>query len=242
MKILYYIASIGGPDLEVKIDILIHNIKYIYNNINNKFDIMINCYEEDDMIIQNILNNIKQINIINEFFIYKKKGVLTELFLTNPHNNILPNYDYILFILDDVKIINLNIPHMIELKKLHNIEIVSPKIIKSSHWFMNVYDNITINNFVEVYLLLLKPDELNKFFSLHTLENKWMWGVDLLFGYYNIRAGVINNYSAEHVLQSNSDKGEANHLMTNYFKQKTSYNSIDEVWDIYQAIRQHITI
>ena len=242
MKLLYYIASIGGPNLEVKINTLIHNINYIYNNINNKFDIIINCYEEDDMIIQNILNNIKQLNIINETFVYKKKGVLTELFLTNPHNNILTNYDYILFILDDVKIINLNIPHVIELKELHNIEIVSPKIIKSSHAFMNVYDNITINNFVEVYLLLLKPDELNKFFSLHTIENKWMWGVDLLFGYYNIRAGVINIYSAEHVLESNSNKREAYPLMDNYFKDKTYYNCIEEVWDIYQAIRHHITI
>ena len=242
MKLLYYIASIGNPDLNIKMDILIHNLNYIYNNINNKFDIIINCYEEDDSIMQNILNIIKETNIINNIFFYKKKGVLTELFLTNPHNNILPNYDYVLFILDDVKIIHLNIPHMIELKEKHNIELLSPKIISSTHSFMNIHYNITINNFLEIYLLILKPDELIKFFSLHTIENKWMWGVDLLFGYYKIRAGVINNYSVQHVLPSKSNKGEASHLMNDYLRQKTSYTWIDEVWTGYPAIREHITI
>ena len=239
MKLLYYIASIGLPDLDVKIKILIDNINYIYNNLNNNFDIMLNCYEEND---ENILNKIRETNHINDIFVYKKKGILTELFLTNPHNNILPNYDYILFILDDVKIINLNIPHIIELKETHNIELLSPKIIGSTHSFMNIHENITINNFLEVYLLLLKPDELKKFFSLHTIENKWMWGVDLLFGYYKIRAGVINTYSAQHILPSKSNKGEARHLMSIYLKQKTSYAFIDEVWKGYSAIREHITI
>jgi hypothetical protein len=236
MKLLYYIASIGHPDLTKKINILLHNLTYIYNVIDNKFDIMINCYEEDST-IEHIIHNIKGINVIDNYFSYKKKGVLTELFLTNPNNTIMYNYDYIIFILDDVKIINLNIPRIIRLKKQYNIELLSPKIIGSTHTFMNIYNNITINNFLEIYLLILNPDELHKFFSLYTIENKWMWGVDLLFGYYNIRAGIINMYSAQHVLPSKSNKAEALELMNTYLKKIQMNNNI---WKSYSPIRENI--
>lgn len=241
MKLLYYIAAIGLPDLNIKIDILLYNLKYIYNDININFDIIINCYEENDNNIKIIINSIKQLNIINNIYLYKKKGVLTELFLTNPNNNLIKNYEYILFMLDDVKIINLNIKHFIQLKNLYNIKIASPKIISSTHSFMNIHDNITIHNFLEIYCLILTPDELNKFFSIHTIENKWMWGVDFLFGHYNIRAGVINNYSVQHVLPSKSNKGEANHLMNEYLS-KTPYKWLDELWKTYTPIYEYIKI
>ena len=102
---------------------------------------------------------------ITDCYLYVKHGVLTELFLTNEYNKIISNYDYIMFILDDVKIIDINLNEMIRVKDELNISVLSPRIINSTHSFMNKYNGITINNCLEVYLLLLTPSDFEQFLS-----------------------------------------------------------------------------
>jgi len=237
MKFLYYLPAIGKNDLEEKYNILIHNLEYIYNNINESFDLCINFYTISDY----IKVKLRSLPFINNLYIYEKKGVLTELFLTNPNNSYISNYDYILFILDDVKIMNIDIKQMIKIKEKYHIDFLSSKILKSSHSFMNDNPNdLTINNFLEVYLLLFTPIDFNKFCSIHTIKNKWMWGVDFLFGYYNIRVGILHKYIAEHVLQSNSNGSEARELMNEYLKTHTKYNCYDDIHKDFAAIIETI--
>ena len=152
MKILYYLPAFGNPAIDIKYEILNHNISYIYNQIKTPLDMCINFYTPSPQLITNIQNN----NCINKLFVHEKKGVLTELFLTNPHHSHINKYDYILFIFDDIKIVNIDIMKMIEIKEKHNFEILSPKIIKSSHLFMrDLSEGVSVNNFLEVYLLLI---------------------------------------------------------------------------------------
>ena len=85
-------------------------------------------------------------------------------------------------------------------------------------------DNLlTFNNAVEIYSILLTYNDFMRFISLHTIENKWMWGADFLFGHYNIRAGVCFNYNVVYALPSDSDKSNARELMAKYLK-KINYN------------------
>jgi hypothetical protein len=236
MKFLYYLAAFGHDDIPIKYDILIHNLNYIHNNIKEKFSIVINFYT----ISNEIKAAIQQLDFIENTYFYEKKGILTELFLTNPYNNVIHNYDYILFTLDDVKIINIDILTMIEIKKKYKIQIFSPKIINSTHPFMNVFDNLTIHNFLEVYMLLLSPFDFETFCSIHTIENKWMWGVDLLFGYYNIKAGVINSYVVNHVFPSKTYRTDAANMCNEYMRKYTKYTNYEQIPNDYYAISQKI--
>jgi len=236
MKFLYYLAAFGNNDIPVKYDILIHNLNYIYNNIKEKFSIVINFYT----ISNEIKDNIRKLDFIENTYFYEKTGILTELFLTNPYNNEIHNYDYILFTLDDVKIINIDILNMIEIKKKHKIQILSPKILNSTHPFMNVFNNLTIHNFLEVYMLLLSPLDFDTFCSIHTIENKWMWGVDLLFGYYNIKAGVINSYVVNHVFPSKTYRTDAANMCNEYMRKYTKYTNYEQIPKDYYAISQKI--
>ena len=233
MKILYYIVAYGKPNKKIKYELLNYNLTYIYNQIKTSLDVIINIYTSSPE-----LTSLKKKNFINKLLVYEKKGVLTELFLTNPNNSLIKEYDYILFVLDDVKIVNIDIMKMIEIKKKYNFEILSPKIIKSSHSFMNKFSQgISVNNFLEIYFLLLTPKDFNTILSKHTIENKWMWGVDLLFGYYNIKVGVVYNFIAEHILESQANYIEAESLMIQYLKQYTPYNCIKEIENKYQPIK-----
>ena len=129
---------------------------------------------------------------------------------------------------------------MIEIKEKHTLDILSPRVINSTHSWMNSNNNLTIHNFLEVYCLLVNPVGFFKFCSMHTIENKWMWGVDMLFGYYNVRAGVIHRFEVNHMLPSNSNHGEALHLMNIYIQSKTKYANMDEIQSVFQIIKEQI--
>lgn len=238
MKLLYYIPGFGSPNTDIKYEILNHNISYIYNQIKNTFDISINFYTPPS---PKLISSIQKNHCINQLLVYEKKGVLTELFLTNPNNLIIEDYNYIFFILDDVKIIDIDIMRMIEIKETNNFEILSPKIINSTHSFMNhLSQGLSINNFLEVYLLLLTPKDFSTFLSIHTVDNKWMWGVDFLFGHYNIKVGVAYNFIVEHMLPSDSNGNEASFLMIQYLKQNTPYNCLNDINNKYKPIKNMI--
>lgn len=239
MKLLYYLPAIGEGNMEIKRKILFHNLKYIYDNINEPFDVCINFYT----ICEITKMKLSSLHFINNLYIYEEKGkVLTELFLVNPNNKYVSSYDYILFIMDDVVLLDVDIKKMIEIKEKYKIEMLSTKILKSTHQFMNCYSGLTINNFLEVYLLLLTPTDFYTFCSIHTIENKWMWGVDLLFGYYKIRAGVINTYVAQHAIPSKSDKREAEECMCNYLIKHTKYRNTSDICKDFSDIIENIAI
>lgn len=236
MKLLYYIPSFGEPNLKLKVSILEHNIEYIYNQNKEPIDICINLYTSSPETIRNLECN----KYINKVFIYEKKGVLTELFLTNPNNSIVQEYDYILFIFDDIKIINIDIMKMIEIKKKYNFELLSPKILKATHRFMNLHNcGVSVNNCLELYFLLLEPKNFYKLISLNTIENKWMWGVDFLFGYNNIKVGIYFNSIVEHMLPSKSNKKEALRLCNNFIKKHTTFKNINDLKKKYKPIKQY---
>jgi hypothetical protein len=96
MNILYYLAAIGEPDFETKYNILYNNLTYIYNDIKQNFDIVINCYSTDINISKFV--NKSAFPYLNNIYIHFQKGILSELWINNPYHKLLPSYDYILMI------------------------------------------------------------------------------------------------------------------------------------------------
>jgi hypothetical protein len=237
MNFLYYLACIGYPNYEEKIQFLKHNLEYIYNNIKQPFDIILNIYETNTSNIEKLTTTIKQYAFIKNTYIHIKKGILTQVFLTNPHNKYINNYSYILFVLDDVKIQKLDINTMIKVKESYNLDIISPKVLNATHNYMYNYNTILKTNFLEVFILLMTPKNMQKFFSLHNTENKWMWGVDLLFSYFNVSVGINNQQVAKHMLPSNSKTHDALTNMNTYLHTHTSFKNIDEIYIKYAPIK-----
>ena len=77
---------------------------------------------------------------------------------------------------------------------------------------------LTINSCMEVYCLLMTPRDMLRFFSIHTIQNKWMWGVDFLWDYFNIKVGLYNKNSCIHMLPSAGNSTEATICMHKYFE------------------------
>ena len=239
MKFLYYLPAFGEGKMDIKGEILQHNLQYIFNDIKQRFSICLNMYTNDEL----LKLRLSTLDYLEHIYVYEKKGVLTELFLTNPSNVHIDSFDYIFFCLDDVKIVNINFQRMIEIKEKYNIEILSPKVTNSTHAFMSDYTNLTINNFLEVYCLLMKPANFKKYLSINTIENKWTWGVDFLFGYYKMKVGILNSYEVHHVLKENSsNQSECTELMIQYIRQVSHFSNHEDVWRAYKPLIETIVV
>jgi hypothetical protein len=244
MKFLYYLAAIGENNYDIKKNILFHNLNYIHNTIKTNFDIIINMYDEDTNLITQI-NNLPYIS--NCFVHFKKKFILSQLWLCNPHHTIINNYDYILFILDDIKLELFDIHKMILIKEKFNIEILSPVVKNATHTqYMSICkytENIRFLNFLEIFCLLLSPSDFHKFMSLHSIDNPWFWGVDLLFGHFKISTAIYSNSVVNHILRHNNKifKKKAASDMIKYLR-KNNFLNPNHVKQTYQPIIKNISL
>ncbi len=241
MKFAYYLAAIGEPNLMIKIETLEHNLKYIYKNINQHFDIFINIYDETTTIMDLMeINNKTKYEFINNIFVSVKKGILTELWLDN-HNHVkLADYDYILFILDDIKIISMNIFKMIDIKEKYSIEFLSPKVLNSTWKYMHEFSNNTllnnnlindvlaITNRIEIFCMLLNYADFIKFMSINDIKNPNIWGVDYIMSHFKIKTAILYDNVVSHILKSNSNHKNCA-IQMKKFLNKYGYKSASDI-------------
>ena len=237
---LYYLSAIGSPDLDTKLEILSHNLQYLYKNLNYSYDIMLNIYDEDSTKIENLL---KSFYFLNNIIIHKQKGRLVELWKSNPHHHLIKNYDYILYNLDDVKIEKLDINELIDIKKKYSIEFLSPRVIGGTWDYMqNQNENILgFANKIEIFTLLLNSNDFFKFIDINDIENAHTWGIDLLLGFYNIKSAIYCKFYVNHLLESKTNTDIASAEMHKYLlKYEIDYSSLTD--DIYPAIYSYLVI
>lgn len=237
-KFLYYLSAIGQTNLDIKLAILKNNLNHIYKHINTSFDIMLNCYDDDITEIQTFLNSF---DFLNEKIIHKKKGRLVELWLSNPHHDLVSNYDYILYIMDDVLIHNIDINEFINIKNKYEISFLSPKIIGGDWEYMKKHDGniLGFSYRIEIFCLLLTPADFAKFMDISDIENTHTWGIDLLLGHFNIKSAIYYKFKATHILPSTTNRSIAGHEMIKYLNKHGFSNTAhvcSTFTDIYSAI------
>lgn len=238
-KFLYYLSAIGENMLNDKLSILKENLLYIHKNINMDFDIILNCYDDDITKIQNMIHSF---HFLNKIMIHKKKGRLVELWESNPYHGMISKYDYILYIMDDVLINNLDMKEFIDIKKKHKISFLSPKIMGGTWEYMRNRDNVLgFSNRIEIFCLLFDKDDFIKFMDINDIENPHTWGVDLLLGYFNIKSAICYKFMATHMLPSNTDGGKACSEMNNYLM-KHGFANAGQVYDSFTDVYLTIEI
>tara|TARA_B100001250_G_scaffold362308_1_gene340919 strand:+ start:1000 stop:1740 length:741 start_codon:yes stop_codon:yes gene_type:complete len=245
MKFLYYLAAIGGPRLDDKLKILTRNLLYINQTLQQNFSIVINCYNH----VEEISKFIKQFTFLDAIlFHYRPNSVLTELWFTNPYIKIINTFDEILFILDDVSISRLNISKLINIRKANHLDIISPSVIGATHKYMysQSANSLALTNHLEIYCMIITPEVFKKYLSLNSFENKWIWGVDALFGHFGVKTAVYYGMNVFHLIPSGGNGGhgqndEAEAMMITYL-QNHGFQSLEHVHKVYPPIRQVIAV
>lgn len=241
MKFLYYLAAIGGPNLEQKLKILARNLIYINHTLKQHFSIAVNCYDNRNEVSEFI----KRFSFLDAvYFHYRPNSVLSELWFTNPYIKLIDTYDEVLFILDDVSVSRLSIPKLLDIRRSYNIDIISPAIIGATWPYMmsQKSDKLAFTNHLEIYCMLMTPQSFRKYLSINTFRNKWIWGVDHLFGHFDVRTAVYYGMNAFHLLPAAHGRSdEAYRLMMEYLR-KLGFNNLGDVKKKYPAIKKVISI
>lgn len=244
MRFLYYLAAIGNSHYSEKQKIFFENIRKLSKQLKSSVDVIINMYTDDEKFIRNVHN----CSFIDKCYIHKKKGVLVELWKTNPHNCVINDYyDYVLFILDDVSLTQFDIHDLIRTKEQFNVDIISPRVKNSTHkWLMDRFPkqkSIRITNAVEIYCVLMKPNTFVKYINSHDIKNTWMWGHDFLLGFFGFTSAIYSECKCLHYFpQSNkefaSDAGE----QMNIFIKKYGFKSLQEIRQMYKPIKRVVVL
>ena len=239
MKLLYYLAAIGPHHYDKKIELFFKNIEHIVNDEISTIDVMINMYEDN----QGFIDSIHMCKRIDNVYIHKRKGVLAELWKTNPYHSVVKNYDIIFFILDDIELINVNIKKMLEIKKEHGLDIISPRVQRATHkLLMDSFkkdEYLLLVNMVEIYMMLITPDVFYRFMEINDVENKWIWGLDMLLGHFGFQCGIYGDACVSHYFPNKTNNREAYQDMMRYIK-KHGYNDIQQITWKYPRIKYRL--
>ena len=101
---------------------------------------------------------------------------------------------------------------------------------------------LALTNHLEVYCMLMTPHNFRKYLDINTFKNKWIWGVDHLFGHFSIKTAVYYGMNVFHIFPATHGcSNEAHRLMMEYLHQ-FRFNNLENVRKHYPAIKQTITI
>lgn len=241
MYFAYYLAAIGEPNLDRKREILYNNVKTISEQIGEKIDLFINDYSLEFQL------DARFGPYVDETFIFRKKGIIAELWLTNHYNYKLFDYDYMLMVLDDVDITTLSIKDLIANKEKYDVKLISPKVKNATHPYMFKVPPVqptpafAYTNQLEFYCYLLKPEDFFRYLSFHDIENPFIWGVDLMFKYYNFSTGLDYTNEIDHCMPArNYDNSKPMQDMKQYLN-KRGFESFLQVQKLYPPICQVVS-
>lgn len=243
MKILYYLAGIGYPNYDTKKDILFHNLKLLSSQGN--VDIILNIY--DEKIVNDIQDSLKLCGYVNNIYSHYYKGILCQMWLTNPYNHITRNYDCVVLCLDDVEIIDIDIDDILVKKKILNIDLLSPCIQGAFHpWLMEKKEGVDmyITRAIEFYVFIMDSENFHKYLNIQKADNPWGWGQDMLLGYLGFNCGIYHRWNARHVYkQTNGESAvrQAENQMVVYLN-RLGFDSYQEVRFMEEKITSSLTL
>jgi hypothetical protein len=204
-KLLVIIPGFGVPHFDKKLDILLNNIKTLRNS-NIDISLYIFLYSEEHLnLLQEKLQNIQiDINIIS------KPGVIGQFIYNDIPNTLVENYDYILFILDDIELDKeININDLIGLYKKYDMDIVSFPLTNDSdtaHDFMlqmdRYKDNILEVNFIEFFSYFMNPETFYRYKAFFNKDTYWLWGIDYTLHKYNFRLFRLEYLPIKHYFRN----------------------------------------
>ena len=220
MKLLYYLPALGPPHLEKKLGALARNLSMIREQAGAPVDVVLNSYGGDLGAQEATARKAGG----GEVRTHRARGVLAELFLRCPHNEVARDYERVLFVFDDIALTRLDLQALASASEL-GVDIVSPIIRGATHAYMqpSTLPRLTRAPCLEAYFYCMTPVTFERYLALNDTANKWMWGVDLILEREGLTCALSGSSEAEHLFSSKTDSvhcAEATGLMGGYLRKR----------------------
>jgi hypothetical protein len=211
-KIGLFLLGFGMPNIEIKLDILVHNLDIIkkWKDIYT-LDLYIYMYNPE---FSGVLEDIDFKEYVNDINIVSKPGIVGQ-FIYNDVSKVYKEYDYNILFLDDVKLHKeFDLEKILKVYNLEALDILSlPLTVDSphNHTFMlqqkyMIKEGYTYRetNFAELFFYFISSKNFPKYLKLFNRQTRWCWGIDLALGENGIKVGILEIYPLIHYFKGSS--------------------------------------
>ena len=211
-KIGLFLLGFGMPNIEIKLDILVHNLKTIkkWKDIYT-LDLYIYMYSPD---FAGVLDDINFKEYVTNVNIVCKPGIVGQ-FIYNDVSKVYTKYSYSILFLDDVKLHkDFDLDNILKVYNLEKLDILSlPLTVESpyNHEFMvQKRDMIRAGytyretNYAELFFYFMSSASFSKYLKLFTSQTRWCWGIDLAIGENGFKIGMLEIYPLVHYFKGSS--------------------------------------
>lgn len=209
MSTLYVLISgFGTPHWEHKVEILKNNLEKIHDsNIWKKVHICICQYSDPQLCqIPNELKDKYSIEVIYE------KGIVGEFIHRYASSDRISNYDYILCLLDDIELQQINWNLLTHYVKALEFDLLSPALSRDSKYQYSYMlhepynlSSIKVTSCCEYFCIFANTRNFKKYYEHVDPKNPWMWGLDLILTkHLGLKVGVVNTMIMKHWYKNES--------------------------------------
>lgn len=234
MSLFVLISGFGEPHWDNKVRILENNLEKLSAYKWEDIKVYVCQYSLSKRIPEELLNKYPFVKIIYQ------EGIVGHFIkkFANPLH--IGNPTYVMLLLDDIELLNIDFKTIIRYQKEHSLDIISPCLCNESKY---QYEYIrTSPNAVSIkiatcceYFCMFFPFEKYKIYYSHIHEdNPWMWGNDLIIDkYMNLKIGLLNKMLMKHWYKSESYDTD---LCKNYNPMKGLTTFIEQYKETYPSL------
>ena len=253
VHLLYFLAALGPPNLPLKRNILQKNLTMLRAQPDvATLDVVLNTYGQMDQLSWLEADVRAAAPGCRIYRYHKDKAVLVQLWQKdNPHMATLRaasnRYDHVVFVLDDVRIDKLDAAHFARTYRQMDLDIMSPVVHGSTHSF-GVFDfneqtdhqnkagpMVQPTNVCEFFLYFCSHKAFFRLIDRYDCENPWMWGYDLLLGFWKFRTAVVSSGQVTHLLQDSSRHNNRKSQCMTKFLLKNGFSSTNSLIKLFPA-------
>lgn len=200
------ITGFGTPNWDHKVKILKNNLEKLGKIQWSKLKITVCQYSDKNMFMipQDLIDKYN-IHVIYE------KGIVGEYIIRHASDELIKEYDYIMLLLDDVELLELDFLKMIKYYNDFSFDILSPCLSTDSkyqyEYMITSPNNVDINvvNVCEYFCLLFSTQNFKKYYIHLYPDNQWMWGLDLVLKkHLQMKVGLLNKMTVKHWFKNES--------------------------------------
>jgi hypothetical protein len=240
MSLYVLITGFGPPHWEHKLTLLENNLKTITAHPWTKCTIEIAQYASprDYKIPTHLLDTYHAT-------VHYAPGIVGEFIKRHAYQ---PEYDYILLLLDDVELINIDFPTALRYLKDFHLDVISPSLTSDSKYqypYMQtekINFDLKLTNVCEYFCMLFTIHGFLPYYNAITLDNPWMWGLDLILGkHLYMTVGIANHMHMKHWYKGESYQHQPDHNpYTQFLAYIARYNETPETLATQHAVRYYL--
>jgi hypothetical protein len=233
-KVHIIIPAIGDSHFVEKVGILdrnLTNIKQYPESADIELSIRIFLYTPNILYLNMLLEVVTQHIPIEKIIIHEEPGYLGEFIYRYIQPSLLIDYDYLLFLLDDVELSeNFYLDRWIQCYHQHRLDILSPTILRhcQSHQVMKQPEwadhrrgsEISIVNMCEFFSYFMTPAIYYRYYNMYNENTKTMWGIDLAMYHAGFRMGLHNKVTLNHYFSGSLNSNRCGWEMGNFLKNR----------------------